>query len=85
MVEEIKIEKYFSSLASTLHCKTTSKDKMYIPQMNAMSNPLFANFPLERLITNRNIKNKYKFEVRNNVVIDCYESNQASAQRIMET
>ena len=49
-----------------------------------MRNPLFANFPLERLITNRNIKNKYKFEVRNNVVIDCYESHQASAQRIMD-
>ena len=44
-----------------------------------MRNPLFANFPLERLITNRNIKNKYKFEVRNNVVIDCYESHQASS------
>ena len=63
---------------------TMSKDKMYIPEMNTMRNPLRI-FLWKGLPTETVQISKYKYVVRNNVVIDCYESNQASAEGNMRT
>ena len=61
-----------------------NEQRQNVHSRNEYNEKPFANFPLERL-TNRNSTHKYKHVVRNNVVIDCYESNQASAERNMET
>ena len=55
-----------------------NEQRQNVHSRNEYNEKPFANFPLERL-TNRNSTHKYKHVVRNN------ESNQASAERNMET